>query len=33
MVEYKLGRGRVSDQKVAALAAICDDLGSDRRLG
>ena len=30
MVEYKLWRGRISDEKVAALAAICDDLGADR---
>jgi len=32
MVECKLWRGRVSDKKVAALAAICDDLGADRGL-
>ena len=32
MVKYKLWRGRVSDEKVAALATICDDLGADRGL-
>ncbi len=32
MVEDKLCRGRVSGEKAAALAAICDDLGAGRGL-
>ncbi|MFD6391446.1 restriction endonuclease [Nocardia sp. NPDC060259] len=32
VVECKLWRSRISKEKVAALAAICDDLGSDRGL-
>ena len=32
VVECKLWRSRVSKEKVAALAAICDDLGADRGL-